>query len=92
MQRSHLSELHYRWLTLFILHRDRNAEAIAAAQIADDPEAGRKACLNVARYIPRALDAFCDIREVIKTCVIFDRAEEGDEMAEKMADRISNIM
>ncbi|KAG1816573.1 hypothetical protein EV424DRAFT_1348185 [Suillus variegatus] len=46
----------------------------------------REQCIHIARWIPRGLDMFCDLKQVIQVCLLLDQeeaAEDGDETEEE---------
>jgi hypothetical protein len=38
----------------------------------------REHCIHVARWIPRGLDMFCDLNEVIRVCLLLEDEENTD--------------
>ncbi|KAG2747049.1 hypothetical protein P692DRAFT_20736700 [Suillus brevipes Sb2] len=55
----------------------------------------REQCIHVARWIPRGLDMFCDLKQVIQVCLLLEQeeaVEDGDPTDEQAKIARTNIL
>jgi len=70
------------------------ADKVHSADESPEMTAARKQCLMIAKYVPRGLDAFCDLNEVFQVCLLMDRvmANPDNETLQAAAQKILGKM